>query len=133
MISEVSTSGVQPFAPKGQNILLELGADAAKADRGGRTALRKGTNGVSTNGVAANFIFFDRGTFWVLPLTNCYLPKSARAYLSPQSDKIHYFCIGPNSVDPLCPRAILAVAQHPHLNPPVEQRVLHLGACQPGC
>ena len=30
---------------------------------------RKGTNGVSTNGVTANFVFFDRGTFWVLPLT----------------------------------------------------------------
>ena len=29
---------------------------------------RKGTNGVSTNGVTANFMLFDRGTFWVLPL-----------------------------------------------------------------
>ena len=28
---------------------------------------RKGTNGVSTNGVTANFMFFD-WTFWVLPL-----------------------------------------------------------------
>ena len=33
---------------------------------------RKGTNGVSTNGVStngvtANLVFFDRGTFWVLP------------------------------------------------------------------
>ena len=27
---------------------------------------RKGTNGVSTNGVTANLMFFDRGTFWVL-------------------------------------------------------------------
>ena len=25
--------------------------------------------GVSTHGVTANFMFFDRGTFWVLPLT----------------------------------------------------------------
>ena len=25
------------------------------------------TNGVSTNGVTANFMFFDRGAFWVLP------------------------------------------------------------------
>ena len=23
-------------------------------------------------------LFFDRGTFWVLPLTSCYIPKSAR-------------------------------------------------------
>ena len=30
---------------------------------------RKGTNEVSTNGVTANCMFFDRGTFWVLPLT----------------------------------------------------------------
>ena len=26
--------------------------------------IRKGTKGVSTNGVIANNIFFDRGTFW---------------------------------------------------------------------
>ena len=31
--------------------------------------IREGTNGVTTNGVAAIFMFFDRGTFWVLPLT----------------------------------------------------------------
>ena len=42
---------------------------------------RKGTNTVSTNGVTANFMFFKRGTFWVLPLTYFYLPKGARAYL----------------------------------------------------
>ena len=49
---------------------------------------RKGTNGVSTNGVTAIFMFFDRGTFWVLPLPYFYLPKSARAHLFPQSVKI---------------------------------------------
>ena len=27
---------------------------------------RKGTNGVSTNGVTANVMFVERGTFWVL-------------------------------------------------------------------
>ena len=63
-------------------------------------ARRKGTNGVSTNGVTANFMLFDRGTFWVLPLTDFYLPKSARAYLFPQSVKSHYFCRSPISVDP---------------------------------
>ena len=41
---------------------------------------RKGTTGVSTNGVAASFMFFDTGTFWVLPLTYFYVPKSARVY-----------------------------------------------------
>ena len=49
---------------------------------------QKGTNGVSTNGVTAIFMFFDRWTFWVLPLADVYLPKSARAYLFPQSVKI---------------------------------------------
>ena len=34
------------------------------------------TNGFSTNGVTSNFMFFDRGTFWVLPLTYFNLPKS---------------------------------------------------------
>ena len=40
-------------------------------------ANRKGTNGVSTNGVTANFMCLDRGTFWVLPLTYFYIPQSA--------------------------------------------------------
>ena len=53
--------------------------------------IRKGTNGVSTDGVTANYISFDTGTFWVLPLTYFYLPTSARAYLFPQSVKMHYF------------------------------------------
>ena len=49
---------------------------------------RKETNGVSTNGVTANFMFFDRGTFCVLLLTYFYLPKSARAYFfSPMCQK----------------------------------------------
>ena len=30
---------------------------------------RKGTNRVGANGVAANIMFFDRGTFGVLPFT----------------------------------------------------------------
>ena len=50
---------------------------------------RKGTNGVSTNGVTANFMFLTE-TFWLLPLTYFYLPKSARAYLFPQSVEIHF-------------------------------------------
>ena len=44
--------------------------------------VRKGTNG---NGSALmgslQISFFDRGTFWVLPLAYFYPPKSARAYL----------------------------------------------------
>ena len=63
---------------------------------------RKGTNGVSTNVVTANFMFFDRGTSWVLLLTYLNLPRSARAYLLPQSVKIHYFCSGTISLEPIC-------------------------------
>ena len=40
--------------------------------------IRKGTNGVSTNGVTANVMCFDRGTFGVLPLTYCYLPQKCQ-------------------------------------------------------
>ena len=83
-------------------------------------AARKGTTGVSTNGVTANFMLFARGTFWVLLLTFLYLPRSARAYLFLQSVKLHYFCSGPISVDPICPhqaargaaRLVLGVCGH---------------------
>ena len=67
--------------------------------------IRKGTNGVSTNGFPADFKLFGRGTFWVLPLTLFHLPKSATAYLFLQSIKIHGFCSGPISVDPICPQS----------------------------
>ena len=68
-----------------------------------RPAFGNGHIGVSTNG-SLHYLFFDRGTFWVLPLTCFYLPRVARAYLFPQPVKIHYFCSGPMSVDPTCPR-----------------------------
>ena len=48
--------------------------------------------------------FFDRGTFWILPLTCFYIPKSAWACLFPQSVKIRYFCSGPIRVDPIRPQ-----------------------------
>ena len=59
-------------------------------------------------------MFFDRGTFGVLPLTYFYLPKSARVYLFPKSVKIHNFCSGPISVDPICPRPNVASRQQCH-------------------
>ena len=43
----------------------------------------KGTNGVSTNGVTAFLLLFDRWAFGVLPLIYLHLPKSAKAYLFP--------------------------------------------------
>ena len=47
---------------------------------------------------------FDRGAFWVLPLTYFIMFKSARAYLFPQSAKIHYFCSGPTGAGLTCPQ-----------------------------
>ena len=76
---------------------------------------RKGTNGVSANGVTAFFLFFGRGTFWILPLTYFYLPKSARAYPFPQSVRIHYFCSGPISVDPICPQQTYSRGKRPEI------------------
>ena len=49
-------------------------------------------------------MFFDRGTFWVLPSIYFYLPKSARACLFPRLSKFHYFCSGPTSADPIFPQ-----------------------------
>ena len=75
-------------------VIAALGAlRSAKRSSGrkARQALGKGTNGVSTNGVTAFFLFLTRGTFWVLPLSYFYLPKSARAYFFPNLSKIITF------------------------------------------
>ena len=64
---------------------------------------RKGTNGVSTDGVTANFMSFDRGTFCVLPLTYFYLPKSARRTFFPNLSN-SLLLLRPISVDPVCPQ-----------------------------
>ena len=68
----------------------------------GASRTRKGTNGVSTNGVTANFMFFDRRPFWVPICQN--LSTSVNFVLFPQSVKIHYFCSGPIIVDPIRPQ-----------------------------
>ena len=47
--------------------------------------LRKGANGVSTNGVIANVMFFAGLFGYVLPLTYFNLPESARVHFFPQS------------------------------------------------
>ena len=51
--------------------------DVSRETPGGMTdtvlVCRKGTNGVSTNGVTAFLSLFGSGTFWVLPLTYFYL------------------------------------------------------------
>ena len=63
---------------------------AADCGRAGPSVSRRGVDGVSTNGVTANSLFFDRGAFWVLPITYFYLPRRARAYLFPQAVKHHF-------------------------------------------
>ena len=91
------------------------------------SAVRKGTiNGVSTSGVTATFTFVDRGTFWVLQLTYFYLPKSARMYLLPQSVKMHYFCSGPLSVDPICPQPIAPSGSDTYLFVPYTHIHMHI-------
>ena len=69
--------------------------------------------GVGTNGVTANFMFFDRGTSWVPICQHLSTSVNIRqhpstsvnsAYLSTQYIKQHYFCSYPISVDPVCPQ-----------------------------
>ena len=47
--------------------------------------LGKGQMGSALTGSLQISCLFDRGTFWALPLTYFCIPKSARAYLFPQS------------------------------------------------
>ena len=75
---------------------------------------RKGTNGISTNGVIVVVCQRDfLGTF----VNHFYIQRSARVYLFPQSDKMYYYCSGPISVDPICPE------------PRTAQRVAGASAC----
>ena len=66
-------------------------------------ASERGQTGSALMG-SLRILVFLTGTLWVLPLTYFCHPKSARAYLFPQSVKIHQFCSGPISVDPICPQ-----------------------------
>ena len=77
-----SPSGKSPFgAPEGD---FPCRGVARRTQSRGRGKLGKGQNGVSAYGVTAHFMFLT-GTFGVLPFTCFDLPKSARAYLFPQS------------------------------------------------
>ena len=59
----------------------------------GRCHVRKGTNGVSTNGVTANVMLltYFLGTAFNLPLYS----QKWQGVPFPQSVKINYFCSGP--------------------------------------
>ena len=61
----------------------------------------KGQLGSALMGSLQIFSFLTEGLFGY----SCHpLPKSATAYLFPQSGNVHYFCSGPISVDPICPQ-----------------------------
>ena len=45
-------------------------------------------------------MFFDRGSFWVLPLTYFYLPRKCQGVLFPQSIKIITFAAAPLVLSP---------------------------------
>ena len=74
---------------------------------------RKGTIGVSSNGVTANVVFFfDRGTFWVLPVNLLLSPQKSQGIpFSPTCR--NYFCSGPISVDPICLQPNIAILKIP--------------------
>ena len=55
-------------------------------------------------GQMGSALIFDRGTVWVLPLSYFNLPKSARAYLFPQSVKLISFAASPLVLTCICPQ-----------------------------
>ena len=71
---------------------------------------RKGTNGVSTHGVAADIMIFDRGTFWVLTLTYFYLPKVPGRTSFPNLSKLITFAAAPLVLTPFVRDQGLSVA-----------------------
>ena len=75
---------------------------------------RKGTNGLSTNGVTANFMFFDRGTFWVPIFQN--ISKSVNvAYFFSNLSKLFTFAAAPLLLLLLLPVVFLLLGIFPLL------------------
>ena len=67
--------------------------------------VRNGTNGVSTNGVTANFMLFLTEGLFGHPVNLLLSPQKCQGIpLFPQSVKVRYLCSGPISVDPICPQ-----------------------------
>ena len=81
-ISYLPSDLSQQYLPTQKAIVLDSTAfdevvkqdPRARRGRCARRVVRKGTKGVSTNGVTANCMFFDRGICWALPLTCFDLP-----------------------------------------------------------
>ena len=68
------------------------------------SGIRKGTSGVSTNGVTANLMCFDSGTFFGTPVNLLLSSQKCQGVPVPQSVKLGCFCSRPISVDPICPQ-----------------------------
>ena len=102
-VNTISAATTTPTNTHDTNNNNDNDNNSGDSARGGPHLLRlKGTNGVSTNGVTATFMFFvGRGTFWVLPST--YLLLSSQncqgVFFSDLSKNIT-FAAGPISVDP---------------------------------
>ena len=92
------------FPAQDEDLCLPGLDDPCAKARPAPTPVGKGRMGSALIGATASFMLFDRGAFGVLPLTYFYIHKGARSYLFPQSVKIHDFCSGPVSVDPVCPQ-----------------------------
>ena len=71
--------------------------------RGPTNGVRKGTNGISTNRVTSNFMFFDRD-FLGTPINLLLSSQKWQGVFFSQAVKIHYFCSGPMGVDPIRPQ-----------------------------
>ena len=92
-----------PYAPRSlASPWLPSGASGVRTLALLRMSFRKGTNGVSTNGVTANFMFLDRGTFWALPLTYIFIiPKVPGCTFFPKLSKFITFAAAPFVLTPL--------------------------------
>ena len=98
------------------------------AGAGSPCANRKGTNRVSTKGLTTNFMFLDRGTFWVSICRNLSISVNIYRNLTSLRTffpnlKIHYFCNDTISVDPICPQPSQAQTAFPH----VKEGIIGLG------
>ena len=77
-----------------------------------RTRFGKGQTGSALMGSLQHFMFFDRGTFWVLLLTYFYLPKSARAYFFSQSVEFITFAAAPLVLTPFVRNQLFKAITH---------------------
>ena len=78
---------------------------AAAKPHGVVKKVRKGTNGVSTNGITAFFMLFDGLFGYQSVKIGQRMSKAINlTYFFTQSIKMHYFCSDPISVDPICPQ-----------------------------